>query len=43
MGMENTPLIYIETTIPEGMTAAQFRISRPRVARGWRRLVASVH
>jgi hypothetical protein len=29
---------YIESTLPLGLTLAEYRISRPRRPRGWRRL-----
>ena len=32
-----TPLEYIETTIPAGMTATEFRRSLPQRRRWWRR------
>ena len=32
-----TPLVYVETAIPEGMTIAEYRGSRPRRKRSWRR------
>jgi hypothetical protein len=33
----STPLVYVETTIPEGMTIAEYRASRPRPMRRQRR------
>jgi hypothetical protein len=32
------PLAYIETTIPAGMTIADYRRSRPQPSPWWRRL-----
>jgi hypothetical protein len=34
----NVPLAYIETSIPPGMTIDEYRASRRRPARRWRRL-----
>ena len=34
----STPLSYVETSIPGGMTLPQYRASRPRPTRRWRRL-----
>ena len=36
----SAPLVYVETTIPAGMTIAEYRASRPQVSgrkRRWRR------
>jgi hypothetical protein len=33
----STPLAYIETTIPAGMTIADYRRSRPPDSHWWRR------
>ena len=36
----SVPLVYVETTIPAGMTIAEYRASRPHVPRRkrcWRR------
>lgn len=32
----SVPLVYVETTIPAGMTIAEYRASRPRDARSGR-------
>jgi hypothetical protein len=32
------PLVYIETTIPAGMTIADYRRGRPQRSSWWRRL-----
>jgi vacuolar-type H+-ATPase catalytic subunit A/Vma1 len=34
----NMPLAYIETTIPAGMTIADYRRGRPQRASWWRRI-----
>jgi hypothetical protein len=36
--MQSTPFIYIETSIPAGVTISEFRRSRPQRPSGWRRL-----
>jgi hypothetical protein len=33
----SVPLVYVETTIPAGMTIAEYRASRPRPMRPMRR------
>jgi hypothetical protein len=35
---ENQSFMYLETTIPAGLTISDYRRSRPRGARGWSRL-----
>jgi len=35
------PILYIESTLPDGQTIAAYRRSRPSRVRGWRRLVRS--
>ena len=40
--MDTTPLIYIESTIPAGVTIDQFRRARPRPVSRWRRLASAL-
>jgi hypothetical protein len=37
--MQTTPFMYIETTIPAGVTIDEFRRSRPRKPSRWQRVV----
>ena len=36
--MQSTPFMYIETSIPAGVTIDEFRRSRPQRPNRWRRL-----
>lgn len=37
--MQSTPFMYIETSIPAGVTIDEFRRSRPKPLTRWQRLV----
>ena len=40
--MQTTPFMYIETSIPAGVTIDEFRRSRPPRPTRWQRLVRSL-